>query len=87
MNYWMWAVSRNWNDLANTSPFALNHRLCGQNAGRMWSGKKQAHVQFIQRSSNSGEWNKLKKMPDQWTMKYVLPDGSEIVFRFRTNSI
>ena len=51
---------------------------------KRWSDvewKKQAHVQFIQRSSNSGEWNKLKKMPDQWTMKYVLPDGSEIVFR------
>ncbi|MDZ4751459.1 MAG: class I SAM-dependent methyltransferase [Flavobacteriales bacterium] len=43
--------------------------------------KKQAHVRFDQRSSNSGEWSKLKKMPDQWTMKYNLNEEHDIVFR------
>lgn len=32
--------------------------------------KKQAHVRFIGTSSNSGRWEKLKKMPDNWTMAY-----------------
>jgi 23S rRNA (cytosine1962-C5)-methyltransferase len=43
--------------------------------------KRQAHVKFVQKSSNSGEWQKLRKMPDQWTMKYVLPSGDDLVFR------
>lgn len=43
--------------------------------------KRQAHVKFVQKSSNSGEWQKLRKMPDQWTMKYTLPSGDDLVFR------
>lgn len=32
--------------------------------------EKLAHVKFIPRSSSSGDWKKLKQMPDQWEVKY-----------------
>jgi 23S rRNA (cytosine1962-C5)-methyltransferase len=31
---------------------------------------KQAHVKFVGISSNSGKWNKLKKIPDNWLLNY-----------------
>ncbi len=34
--------------------------------------EKQAHVKFISKSSSSGEWKALKKMPEQWTIDYTL---------------
>jgi 23S rRNA (cytosine1962-C5)-methyltransferase len=34
--------------------------------------KNLAHVQFIAKSSSSGEWKKLKSMPDNWTIHYKL---------------
>lgn len=43
--------------------------------------KQKAHVKFKQKTSNSGEWNKLKKMPDQWRLEYALPTGDVLVFR------
>jgi 23S rRNA (cytosine1962-C5)-methyltransferase len=33
-----------------------------------------AHVRFISQSSSSGEWKKLKQMPDQWQIEYHLMD-------------
>ncbi|HEY8404319.1 MAG TPA: class I SAM-dependent methyltransferase [Flavobacteriales bacterium] len=48
--------------------------------------KKQAHVKFIQRTSNSGEWHKLRKMPDQWRMSYRLPNNETITFRLGLTS-
>ncbi len=40
--------------------------------------EKLAHVKFVPRSSSSGEWKKMKTMPDQWEIKHVLgsPDES-----------
>jgi len=32
--------------------------------------EKRAHVKFISKSSSSGEWKKLKAMPERWTMSY-----------------
>lgn len=32
--------------------------------------KKQAHVEFVPKSSSAGVWNKLKAMPDQWQIQY-----------------
>src|SRR5678809_878588 len=32
--------------------------------------EKQAHVKFVPKSSSSGEWQKLKQMPDQWEIAY-----------------
>lgn len=43
--------------------------------------KRMAHVEFIQKSSNSGEWKKLKRMPDQWTMEYAIGGKATITFR------
>lgn len=48
--------------------------------------KKQAHVKFIQKTSNSGEWQKLKKMPDQWKINYYLPNNESISFRLGLTS-
>lgn len=31
-----------------------------------------AHVKFIQRSSNAGEWKKIKQVPDRWNIHYLL---------------
>lgn len=42
---------------------------------------KKAHVKFISKSSSSGEWKKLKQMPDQWEIHYILPNKKQITFR------
>jgi len=42
---------------------------------------RMAHVRFDQKASNSGVWEKKKKMPDQWKIRYALPGGQEITFR------
>ena len=34
--------------------------------------EKQAHVKFVPKSSSSGEWKFLKKMPEQWHINYKL---------------
>ncbi len=34
--------------------------------------EKRAHIKFISRSSSSGEWKKLKQMPDQWKISYEI---------------
>ncbi len=36
--------------------------------------EKRAHIKFISRSSSSGEWKKLKEMPDQWQIRYEISD-------------
>ena len=46
--------------------------------------EKQAHVKFIPKSSSSGDWKMLKKMPEQWTINYSLGDkknSNDITFR------
>jgi 23S rRNA (cytosine1962-C5)-methyltransferase len=35
---------------------------------REW--EKRAHVKFVPRSSSSGDWKKLKDIPDRWMMQY-----------------
>jgi 23S rRNA (cytosine1962-C5)-methyltransferase len=44
---------------------------------------KMAHVRFVAVSSSSGKWNKLKEIPDRWTMEYPLKADSKKVIRFR----
>ncbi|MCX6295060.1 MAG: class I SAM-dependent methyltransferase [Bacteroidetes bacterium] len=44
--------------------------------------EKRAHIKFIPRSSSSGEWKKLKQMPDQWQIKYTI-NNSEAFIKFR----
>jgi 23S rRNA (cytosine1962-C5)-methyltransferase len=41
---------------------------------------KAAHVKFIPKSANSGEWKKLKQMPDRWNISYDL-SGKKIKLR------
>jgi 23S rRNA (cytosine1962-C5)-methyltransferase len=49
--------------------------------------EKQAHVKFVPRSSSSGDWKKLKQMPDQWTIAYSPNDGKEeVIFRLGLTS-
>ncbi len=48
---------------------------------KIWPEKeweKRAHVKFVPRSSSSGDWKKLKKMPDQWVLHY-----HELSLKFR----
>ncbi len=45
----------------------------------MAAWEKQAHVKFIPRSSSTGDWKKLKQMPDQWAIKYQLPDIAQAI--------
>lgn len=44
--------------------------------------EKRAHIKFIPRSSSSGEWKKLKQMPDQWQIKYEI-NNSDAFIKFR----
>lgn len=47
----------------------------------------RAHVRFIPRSSSSGDWRKLKNMPDQWQIDYPLgASGKTIRFRLGLTS-
>jgi 23S rRNA (cytosine1962-C5)-methyltransferase len=34
--------------------------------------EKRAHVKFIPKGSSSGDWKKLKEMPDRWMIEYPL---------------
>lgn len=47
--------------------------------------ERKAHIKFIPKSSSSGEWKKLRPMPDQWKINYELGD-SKIVFRLGLTS-
>ncbi len=47
--------------------------------------EKQAHVKFVPRSSSSGDWKRLKQMPDQWEISYLL-GNAPIVFRLGLTS-
>lgn len=55
--------------------------------------EKLAHVKFIPKSSSSGNWKFLKKMPEQWTINYNLPkaegskgEAAQITFRLGLTS-
>lgn len=49
--------------------------------------EKQAHVKFVPKSSSSGDWKKLKTMPEQWNIKYDFPNTQKsIQFRLGLTS-
>lgn len=49
--------------------------------------EKQAHVKFVPKSSSSGDWKMLKKMPEQWTIDYTFPGKVDtITFRLGLTS-
>jgi 23S rRNA (cytosine1962-C5)-methyltransferase len=37
--------------------------------------ENSAHVRFVARSSSSGDWKKLRDMPDQWQIQYEMGNG------------
>ena len=39
--------------------------------------EKMAHVKFIQKGSNSGEWKRLKEMPDRWNVRWQTAGGKK----------
>jgi len=45
--------------------------------------EKQAHVKFIPKSSSSGDWKMLKKMPEQWHIEYPLQGLKNQALDFR----
>jgi 23S rRNA (cytosine1962-C5)-methyltransferase len=47
---------------------------------REWESR--AHVRFVPRTSSSGEWKMLHKMPEQWQIRYGI-GGGEPGIRFR----
>jgi len=47
----------------------------------MGEWEKQAHVKFVPKSSSSGDWKKLKAMPDQWEITYTLSPNHLIKLR------
>lgn len=48
--------------------------------------EKQAHVKFVAKSSSSGDWKKLKQMPDQWQISYELQNTRTLNFRLGLTS-
>lgn len=54
--------------------------------------EKTAHIRFVPRSSSTGDWKKLKQMPEQWEIKYSLgtrnqdKEKQDIVFRLGLTS-
>jgi 23S rRNA (cytosine1962-C5)-methyltransferase len=47
--------------------------------------EKLAHVKFVPKSSSSGDWKMLKKMPEQWEISYPFKNEN-IVFRLGLTS-
>ena len=39
---------------------------------KMTHWENSAHVRFVSKSSSSGDWKKLREMPDQWQIEYHL---------------
>ena len=51
--------------------------------------EKSAHVRFVPKSSSSGEWKKLKEIPDRWRIGYAIDASkkqSNIDFRLSLTS-
>ncbi len=40
----------------------------------------QAHVRFVPQSSSNGNWQFLKKMPENWTLEFPLNDEKKLTF-------
>ncbi len=43
----------------------------------------RAHVKFISKSSSSGEWKKLKEMPDRWQIEYSVGNQQSAVSKIK----
>lgn len=45
-----------------------------------------AHVQFIPKTGSTGNWKKLKEMPDRWKINYAFKEGGTLHFRLALTS-
>lgn len=52
----------------------------------MGDWEKQAHLKFVPKSSSSGDWKKLKNVPDRWNISYNIPGAKPITFRLGLTS-
>jgi 23S rRNA (cytosine1962-C5)-methyltransferase len=52
---------------------------------KMQQWENTAHVRFVSKSSSSGEWKKLREMPDQWPIEYHL-ENQDSKIKNRGNS-
>ncbi|MCB0410625.1 MAG: class I SAM-dependent methyltransferase [Flavobacteriales bacterium] len=53
---------------------------------RKWSEKEwlqKANVKFVPKSSSSGNWQMLKKMPEQWSIQYPVLGNNKTSLTFR----
>ncbi|MGE0567957.1 MAG: class I SAM-dependent methyltransferase [Bacteroidia bacterium] len=53
---------------------------------RKWSEKQwleKANVKFVPKSSSSGEWKMLKKMPEQWSIQYPILGDNRTQIKLR----
>lgn len=48
--------------------------------------ERTAHVRFIPKSGSTGEWKKLREMPDRWHIQYALEKEANIHFRLALTS-
>lgn len=48
--------------------------------------EKTAHVRFIPKSGSTGEWKKLRDIPDRWHLEYALDKSTHIRFRLALTS-
>ncbi len=48
--------------------------------------EKKAHTRFVPASASSGNWRKLKSMPDRWMITYKNPDGLKLTLRLALTS-
>ncbi len=48
--------------------------------------EQKAHVKFVPKSSSSGDWKRLKQMPDQWNIQYSILEKNSIAFRLGLTS-
>ncbi len=59
---------------------------------KVWTNKdwkEKAHVRFSAKSSSSGTWEKIKKMPDNWTIEYGIhasKNKSHLAFKLALTS-
>ncbi|HXC05435.1 MAG TPA: class I SAM-dependent methyltransferase [Bacteroidia bacterium] len=44
--------------------------------------EQKAHVRFVPKTSSSGEWKMLRKMPEQWQIRYAF-GGKDPAIKFR----
>lgn len=49
--------------------------------------EKLAHVKFIPKNSSSGEWKRIKQMPDQWEIQYELRSTNKEVQKAASETI